>query len=49
MATSSSRSALSWDIASQGASVSEARANLKEALELFYEAGFGRRDSASAA
>ena len=25
------------DIASQGASVSEARANLKEALELFYE------------
>ena len=26
------------DIASQGASVSEARANLKEALELFYEA-----------
>ena len=26
------------DIASQGASVSEARTNLKEALELFYEA-----------
>ena len=26
------------DIASQGASVSEARANLKEALELFFEA-----------
>ena len=26
------------DIASQGASVSEARANLKEALDLFYEA-----------
>ena len=26
------------DIASQGASVSDARANLKEALELFYEA-----------
>ena len=26
------------DIASQGASISEARANLKEALELFYEA-----------
>ena len=26
------------DIASQGASVSEARANLKEALEIFYEA-----------
>ncbi len=26
------------DIASQGTSVSEARANLKEALELFYEA-----------
>ena len=26
------------DIASQGASVSEARSNLKEALELFYEA-----------
>ncbi len=26
------------DIASQGASVAEARANLKEALELFYEA-----------
>ena len=26
------------DIASQGSSVSEARANLKEALELFYEA-----------
>ena len=25
------------DIASQGASVSEARVNLKEALELFYE------------
>ena len=25
------------DIASQGSSVSEARANLKEALELFYE------------
>ena len=25
------------DIASQGASVSEVRANLKEALELFYE------------
>ena len=25
------------DIASQGANVSEARANLKEALELFYE------------
>ncbi len=25
------------DIASQGASVSEARSNLKEALELFYE------------
>ena len=25
------------DIASQGVSVSEARANLKEALELFYE------------
>ncbi len=25
------------DIAGQGASVSEARANLKEALELFYE------------
>ena len=32
-----SRSAPNWDIASQGASVSEARANLKEALELFYE------------
>ena len=29
------------NIASQGASVSEARANLKEALELFYEAAFG--------
>ncbi len=26
------------DIASQGASVSEARSNLKEALELFFEA-----------
>ena len=26
------------DIASQGSSVSEARANLKEALELFFEA-----------
>lgn len=26
------------DIASQGATVSEARANLKEALELFFEA-----------
>ena len=26
------------DIASQGASVSEARANLKEALELYFEA-----------
>ena len=26
------------DIASQGESVSEARANLKEAIELFYEA-----------
>jgi len=26
------------DIASQGSSVSEARTNLKEALELFYEA-----------
>ncbi|MCE2465458.1 MAG: type II toxin-antitoxin system HicB family antitoxin [Dehalococcoidia bacterium] len=26
------------DIASQGSSVSEARSNLKEALELFYEA-----------
>ena len=26
------------DIASQGTSVSEARANLKEAIELFYEA-----------
>ena len=36
------------DIASQGASVSEARANLKEALELFNRGGFRRRDSASA-
>ena len=26
------------DIASQGASISEARANLKEAIELFYDA-----------
>jgi predicted RNase H-like HicB family nuclease len=29
------------DIASQGASVSEARANLKEALDLFFEAASG--------
>ena len=33
-----SRCAPELDIASQGTSVSEARANLKEALDLFYEA-----------
>ena len=36
------------DIASQGDTVSEARSNLKEALELFFETAPGRRDSTAA-
>ena len=35
------------DIASQGASVSEARANLKEALGVVLRDGFGRRSPTS--
>ena len=37
------------DIASQGATVSEARHNLTEALELFFRVCLARRDSRAAA